>query len=174
MKNKKYFCEACGDCLESYSDEVCMVTGKEHIWPQNLSTGGKVMSKTLDLLLKLDQSKLIRPRKEVEIKRLSEAAGEKVVFVCEALTADEYVGIQEMVLDVEKQDVDVPEMQVQVTLAGVKEPNLKERALLDYYNVPTPKELLRKLLLPGEIIALYNTISELSGYGKKAVEEVKN
>jgi len=132
------------------------------------------MSKTLDLLLKLDQSKLKRPTREVEIKRLSDLTGEKVVFVCEALTADEMGGIQEMVLDVKKQDVDVPEMQVLTVLAGVKEPNLKDKDLLGCYNVPTPKELLRKLLLPGEIAALYQTISDLSGYGEGAVREVKN
>jgi len=132
------------------------------------------MSRTLDLLLKLDQSKLKRPRKEVEIKRLSDLTGEKVAFVCEALTADEMGGIQEMVLDVKKQDVDIPEMQALTVLAGVKEPNLKDKDLLGCYNVPTPKELLRKLLLPGEIAALYQTISDLSGYGEGAVREVKN
>lgn len=132
------------------------------------------MSKTLDLLLKLDQSKLKRPTREVEIKRLSDLTGEKVVFVCEALTADEMVGIQEMVLDVKGQDVDVSELQVLAVLAGIKEPDLKEQKLLSYYNAPTPKELLRKLLLPGEIAALYNNISELSGYGDGAVQEVKN
>lgn len=129
---------------------------------------------TLDLLLKLDQSKLKRPRKEIEIKRLSELTGGKAVFVCEALTADEMEGIQEMVLDVKKQDVDVSEMQALTVLAGVREPNLKDRGLLDYYNAPTPKELLRKLLLPGEIAAVYNAISALSGYGEDAVQEVKN
>jgi hypothetical protein len=129
---------------------------------------------TLDLLLKLDQTKLKRPTKEVEIKRLSAITDEKVVFVCEALTADEMAGIQEMVLDVKGQDVDVSEMQVLTVLAGVKEPSFKDQKLLSYYNAPTPKELLRKLLLPGEIAALYNNISELSGYGDGAVQEVKN
>lgn len=129
---------------------------------------------TLDLLLKLDQSKLKRPTREVEVKRLSSLAGEKVVFICEALTADEMTGIQEMVLDIKGQDVDVSEMQVLTVLAGVKEPSFKDKNLLDYYNVPTPKELLQKLLLPGEIASLYNNISDLSGYGEDAVQEVKN
>lgn len=128
----------------------------------------------LDLLLKLDQTKLKRPTKEVEVKRLSSLTGEKVIFICEALTADEMAGIQEMVLDVKKQDVDVSEMQILSLLAGVKEPNLKDQKLLSFYSVPTPKELIKKLLLPGEIAALYNNISELSGFGDGAVEEVKN
>lgn len=129
---------------------------------------------TLDLLLKLDQSKLKKPTREVEVKRLSELTGEKVVFVCEALTADEMGGIQDIVLDIKGQDVDVSEMQTLTVLAGVKEPNLKDKNLLDHYNAPTPKILLQKLLLPGEIAGLYNTISNLSGYGEGAVEEVKN
>lgn len=128
----------------------------------------------LDLLLKLDQTKLKRPTKEVEVKRLSALTGEKVVFLCEALTADEMEGIQEQVLNVKEQDVDVGEMQKLAVLAGVKEPNLKSKELLENYNAVTPKELLKKLLLPGEIAALYNTISDLSGYGEDAVEELKN
>jgi len=132
------------------------------------------MNQTLDLLLQVDEAKLIKPRREVEIKRLSESVGQKVVFTCEAITPAKMAEIQEMVMDVRKQEVDIPEMQLMTVLAGVKEPNLKSNELLDKFKAPTPKELLLRLLLPGEIQSLYNIISELSGYGEKAVEEVKN
>lgn len=128
----------------------------------------------LDLLLKMDESKIKKPTKEVEIKRLSEAVGEKVVFVCEAISPNKMAEIQEMVLDVKTQQVDVQEMQVLTVLAGTKEPNLKSKELMEKFHVPTPKELLLKLLLPGEITSLYNVISELSGFGPDAVAEVKN
>lgn len=132
------------------------------------------MNQTLDLLLQVDEAKLIKPRREVEIKRLSESVGQKVVFTCEAIAPAKMAEIQEMVMDVRKQEVDIPEMQLMTVLAGVKEPNLKSNELLDKFKAPTPKELLLRLLLPGEIQSLYNIISELSGYGEKAVEEVKN
>jgi len=47
--------------------------------------------------------------------------------------------------------MNVGDMQVFMVLAGVVSPNLKDKALLDHYSVPTPKELLLKLLLPGEL-----------------------
>lgn len=129
---------------------------------------------TLDLLLKLDESKIKKPTKQVEIRRLSEALGEKVIFTCQAVTANKMAEIQEMVLDVKTQQIDVQEMQIMTVLAGVKEPNLKDKKLLEKFNAPTPKELLQKLLLSGEITNLYNVISELSGYGPNSVAEIKN
>lgn len=129
--------------------------------------------KTLDLLLKLDQSKIKRPCKDVVIKRLTELSGEDVVFACQAIAADKMAEIQEMVIDVETQDFDVSEMQVLTVLAGVVDPDFKSKELLEKFGAPTPKELAQKLLLPGEITNLYNVISELSGYGKDAVAEVK-
>lgn len=129
---------------------------------------------TLDLLLKLDESKIKKPTKQVEIRRLSEALGEKVIFTCQAVTANKMAEIQEMVLDVKTQQIDVQEMQIMTVLAGVKEPDLKDKKLLEKFNAPTPKELLQKLLLSGEITNLYNVISELSGYGPNSVAEIKN
>ena len=79
-----------------------------------------------------------------------------------------------MVLDVKTQQIDVQEMQIMTVLAGVKEPDLKDKKLLEKFNAPTPKELLQKLLLSGEITNLYNVISELSGYGPDSVAEIKN
>jgi len=129
---------------------------------------------TLDLLLKMDETKIKKPTKGVEIRRLSEVAGEKVVFVCEAVTHNKMAEIQEMAFDIKSQQMDIQEMQVMTVLAGVKEPNFKSKELLEKFHAPTPKELVQKLLLPGEITNLYNVISELSGFGSDAVAEVKN
>lgn len=129
---------------------------------------------SLDLLLGLDPAKIKRPQKEVEITRLSELLGQPCIFTCKALTADEMDEIQEMVLEIKTQEVDVPEMQLMTILKGVADPDLKNEALLKHYDVPTPKELVRKLLLPGEVTKVYTAISDLSGYGEGAVKEVKN
>lgn len=132
------------------------------------------MANTLDLLLKIDTDKIKRPTKDIEIKRLSDLAGDKIIFTVEALTADEMDDIQDQCLDSETLDVDLNKFQMLVALSGIKSPDIKNKELLEHYKAPTPKELLRKMLLPGERQQLYNAISELSGYGKDAIKEVKN
>ncbi|WP_454054575.1 phage tail assembly chaperone [Clostridium sp. Marseille-Q7071] len=132
---------------------------------------------TIDLLLKVDTNKLFRPEKQVEIKRLSELAGEKVVFTCQALNASEIEEATNNALTIKSDgEVDIKnnDMQLFVLLSGVKEPNLKSKELREYYECLTPKDLINKLLLPGEVSHLYNTINDLSGFGKGQVEEIKN
>lgn len=129
---------------------------------------------TLDLLLKIDEAKIKKPTRRVEIKRLSELVGEKVVFTCEAVTHDRLTEIQEMSVDYKTQEADISELQIQTVLSGIKEPDLKNKELMEKFKAHTPKELLKKMLLTGEITNLYNVISELSGFGAGAVEEIKN
>jgi hypothetical protein len=132
----------------------------------------------LDLLLQADESKLIRPSKQVEIKRLSAAFGIPVIFTCEALTSNKYDKIQEdsVSIDIKNKDADfdMNTMRKLVVVEGVKEPNLKSKELRDKYKAPTPIEVVKAILLPGEIQELYSVITELSGFGENAVEEVKN
>ncbi|MBD8500741.1 phage tail assembly chaperone [Paenibacillus arenosi] len=139
------------------------------------------MSKsTFDLLLGLGQGKLSRPSKEVELKRLSEIAGEPVIFKCQALTMDEFEEIQEISMSVSKkgelESFSASQVQLFTLLKGIVEPDLKDARLLEAYGVSTPKQLLEssKLLLPGEITQLYNIISSLSGFGEGSLEELKN
>ena len=42
------------------------------------------------------------------------------------------------------------------------------------FKASTPKELIRKILLSGEIANIYAEISNLSGFGDGSVKEVKN
>lgn len=58
-------------------------------------------------------------------------------------------------------------------LKGVKNPDFRSKDLREKFGVPTPNEVVSKLLLPGEITKLYNIISDLSGFGDAAIEEVK-
>lgn len=136
------------------------------------------MNNILDLLLKADLTKIRRPIKNVEIKRLSEVLGETVVFKCEALDAEKFNEIQENALQInekgEFESINTSEMQIFAILEGVKEPNLKSRELMDKFGAVTPKELIKALLLPGEISNLYSMISDLSGFTKDAVAEIKN
>lgn len=130
----------------------------------------------LDILMSADESKIKFPQKNVRIKRLSELMGEDVIFTVRAISAPKYESIQEKAIKIEDNnpDLDVNEMQLFTVLEGVVSPNLKDGKLREKYNAPTPKELVNKLLLPGEISRLYGEIADLSGFGDKAVEEVKN
>lgn len=129
---------------------------------------------TLDLLLQLDESKLKRPSKEVEMKRLSELTGQKVIFKVEALTPAKMEEIQEMSMDASMENINISELQIMTVVEGVKDPSFKSKDLMNKFSVYTPKDLIRKILLPGEIITLYNIIGDLSGFDGGAIEEVKN
>jgi hypothetical protein len=117
---------------------------------------------TLDLLLKKEIPNL--PEKEVKLKRLSAIYGEPVVFKLKALPynqANELTNSQ-------KEDLNV-----HIVLAGTVEPNLKDTALLEKFNALTPAEMVKKMLLPGEIIDLSRAIEKLSGYRTETLEEIK-
>ena len=52
-------------------------------------------------------------------------------------------------------------------------PNLRDKALLEKHHAPTPAELVKGLLLPGEIEDLSREVERLSGYRTATLEEVK-
>ena len=85
-----------------------------------------------------------------------------------------------MALSVQGKDVDldVNLLQIFVTIEGVVDDSgkllFKNTELMSKFKAQTPKELVRKLLLSGEIASVHSTISELSGFGDDAVKEVKN
>jgi hypothetical protein len=126
----------------------------------------------IEKLLKLDAGKIELPQKEVEIKRLSKLSGEKVIFKLQGVHPDKQDSIREMAIKGDK--IDVAEVRLENILEGVKEPNLRDAALMKHFGAATPYDLVNKLLLPGEQDALYENIQELSGYGDDAVQEVKN
>ncbi|MDF2923174.1 MAG: hypothetical protein K0R57_2088 [Paenibacillaceae bacterium] len=129
---------------------------------------------TLDLLLGIDPVKLKRPVRQVELSRLSEATGSKVVFTIQALTLNEEEEISE--ISDKGDDKDPVAVRIFTVLKGVVTPDLKNSKLLERYGAATPKELLEsgRLLQSGEIAHLYNQISQLSGYSENAVTELKN
>lgn len=135
---------------------------------------------TLAILLGADRGKLrLMPTREVEITRLTELIGQPVIFTIRALTGEEFQEAQQAALSLSKrgevEDVDSRMLQVMCVLNGTQEPNLKDKQLLDLYDVATPDQLLNgTFLLPGEVSQLFNSIQELSGFGADAVAEVKN
>jgi hypothetical protein len=130
----------------------------------------KAKANVLDILLGVDAGKVKKQRKEVRIKSLSEYAGTDVIFTVEGLSGEQFERVQENVGDNASQT----DIHVFALLEGVVSPNLKDKALRERYGAETPKELVKKLLLGGEIANLYLAISEMSGFDEGSVQEVKN
>jgi len=116
----------------------------------------------MDLLLNTEPQK--PPEKDYKIKRLSAAAGGDVVFRLRALPFHRVAEIRR---------VDDGEQAIHTILGGVASPDLKSPALLEKYSAVTPAEMVKSLLLPGEIDDLALRIEKLSGYKSSVVEEVK-
>jgi hypothetical protein len=131
------------------------------------------MNGVMDLILAIDDGKIEkRPELKVEIKRLSELAGEPVIFTLQGVSSKEHSEIEEKATKKDQLDSDL--LQVLVTLYGTKEPSLRSKELKEKLHVPTYRDVVRKLLNPGEILKIYNIVSDLSGFGEKSVEEIKN
>ena len=130
----------------------------------------------IDKLLQMDKGKLMSmPTREVEMPRLSEVLGEAFKVKCKAIDGERYADIQRSAIDLNKKgglrNINLYEMQVLTVIDGVVEPSLKDERLLGYFGCVTPKELVKKLFLAGEIAELSNVITELSGYDKSDDEE---
>ena len=130
----------------------------------------------IDKLLQMDKGKLMSmPTREVEMPRLSELTGEPFKMTCKAIDGERYADIQRSAIDLNKKgglrNINLYEMQVLTVIDGVVEPSLKDERLLGYFGCVTPKELVKKLFLAGEIAELSNVITELSGYDKSDDEE---
>jgi hypothetical protein len=134
----------------------------------------------LDLLLGSDVGEITLPTAQVEITRLSKVFGKPFILTCKALTPEKFEEVQEMAVTVKNKDVDldVNLLQLFVVMEGVVDeagkPMFKNKDLMTKFKASSPKELVRKLLLSGEITNVYGAISDLSGFGDEAVKEVKN
>ncbi|MDO5565473.1 MAG: hypothetical protein Q4G59_02370 [Planctomycetia bacterium] len=130
----------------------------------------------IDKLLQMDKAKLMEmPTRKIELPRLSEVMGETFNIRCQAIDGERYADIQRSAIDLNKKgglrNINLYEMQVLTVIDGVVEPSMKDERLLAYFGCVTPRELVKKLFLAGEIAELSNVITELSGYDKTDDEE---
>ena len=122
----------------------------------------------LDLLLRpeLPDVRRVLPEKQVEVKRLTELAGEPVVFTLRAMTYNETRQIQ----DKPRED-----QALSAVLYGCKDPDFRDKRLLDAEKgIVTPLDAIKARLSAGEIDEAYIEIQELSGYLRRTLAEVKN
>lgn len=134
----------------------------------------------MDLLLGADIEKIELPSKQVEITRLSAVYGAPFIVTCKALTPEKYEEVQDMSVAVKGKDVDldVVLMQTLTVIEGVVDaegkPMLKNKDLMAKFKAQTPKELVKKIFLSGEITSLYGEIGKLTGFSDNAITEIKN
>ncbi|MBZ9615294.1 phage tail assembly chaperone [Clostridium estertheticum] len=132
----------------------------------------------VEKLLKLDAGSITVPTQEVKIERLSTLVGEDANFTCNAISLDAYNEVQSNSVILDKKGnikgYNTGGMQLSLVLAGV--PELKSKELMDHFSSPTPEELIKKILLPGDVSNLAKVVSQLSGIEEieTAGEDVKN
>jgi hypothetical protein len=140
------------------------------------------MSTLIDQLLQADVQKISElPTAKYEVKRLSKLLKTKFEMELTAIPAKRYTEIQQNGIDIGRKGdvktVKVFDMQVLALIDGIKDPSLKNPELQKHFSAATPKELVPKLFLAGEIADIYGKINELSGYEsdtEKTDEKIKN
>ncbi|WP_295581102.1 phage tail assembly chaperone [uncultured Oscillibacter sp.] len=123
---------------------------------------------TLDVLLRpeLPDVRKSLEKKQVELPRLTELAGEPVVFTLRGLTYDKVRELQEK---------DDGLRALYIVLEGCEDPNWRDTALLDpSRGMATPLDAIKARLLPGEIEDLSREIQRLTGYLRRTIADVKN
>ena len=103
--------------------------------------------------------------------------GEELEFEIEAINAEKATEIQQKAIKIENgnvSDIDVYKTKVLTIMEGC--PMFKDKALREHFKCPTPKELINKLLLKGEVEDLVDAINNLSNLEEieKAEDEIKN
>lgn len=133
------------------------------------------MANIIEQLMKIDVGMLETPKAihKMYVKKI----GQELEFEIQAVNAEKATEIQQKALKLENGnvvDIDVYKTKVLTILEGC--PMFKDKALREHFKAPTPKELINKLLLKGEVDALVDAINDLSDLKKveEADEEIKN
>ncbi len=119
----------------------------------------------LDMLLAPEAPNVLKelPTKQYKVKRLSELFGEEAVLTLKALP---YGKVEELKRSSEG-------VGIQILLAGVVDPDLRDPRLMEKYGGVTPAETVKAMFLPGEIEDISRAVEELCGYRRSTIEEVK-
>lgn len=129
---------------------------------------------TIERLLKLDSGKIQLPTKEVTLKL--KKIGETFTFPCKAVDAEYVAELQENSIQFKKGElagIKTYDTKVLTIIEGCPDV-FKNKDLIKHFGVITPKELVKKLLVSGEMDELKSEIDKLGGYDADEVEEVKN
>lgn len=129
----------------------------------------------IDKLMKIDAGTLETPTAihKMYVKKI----GEELEFEIQAINAEKIEEINRKALKLDDgnvSNVDVYKIKILTIMEGC--PMFKDKELREHFDCPTPKELISKLLLKGEIDSLVNAIDKLSELEetKGVEEEIKN
>ncbi|WP_455256650.1 phage tail assembly chaperone [Peptoniphilus asaccharolyticus] len=135
---------------------------------------------TLQKLMQYDSGTLKMPTGNVKIK-LKKLGGEEFDFPITALSPALVSEIQEEIYSVKYKkksgmEVDITKYQAQLRTIVEGCSIFKDKGLMDKFGAKTPKELVEKLMLSGEMDQLSEAIDDLSGYDEEDDEEdeIKN
>lgn len=104
------------------------------------------------------------PTSRYRVDRLSDLAGQDVIFTLRALPYGKVHDLERFT-----QDSDI-----HILLAGCVDPDLKDQQLMEKFVGATPADTVKRMLLPGEIADLSAAVERLSGYRRMTISEVKN
>lgn len=104
------------------------------------------------------------PTSRYRVDRLSDLAGQDVIFTLRALPYGKVHDLERFT-----QDSDI-----HILLAGCVDPDLKDQQLMEKFGGATPADTVKRMLLPGEIADLSDAVERLSGYRRMTISEVKN
>lgn len=130
---------------------------------------------TVEKLLKFDAGTLKTPEKEVTLK-LKKLNDQEFTFPCKAVDAEYVSELQENSFQFKKGNVSVTKLHDTKVLTIIEGcPTVfKDKELLKHFGAATPKDLVSKLMVSGEIDELKGQIDELGGYKEEDEKEVKN
>ncbi len=160
--------------------ENTLVTEEVTSKSEEMTEKKKAPVNALDLLLGGDINKIELPTKKVEITRLSKVYGAPFYVTLQAMTTNTYEELQDMAVTIRGKDVDIDTNLLHIfaviegTLDENGKPLFKNKELLKKTGAITPKELVKKILLSGEIVSLYGEISDISGFNDDSIKEIKN
>ena len=128
----------------------------------------------VDKLLKMDAGKIKTPEKEIKLN-LKKLGGEEFVFPCKAVDPEYVTELQENSIEFKKNGISkikIYDTKVMTIVEGCPEV-FKNKEVIKHFGAATPKDLVKKLLVSGEIDELKAEIDALGGYDDEDEEEVK-
>lgn len=130
---------------------------------------------TVEKLLKFDAGKLKTPEKEIKM-RLKKLDNQEFTFRIKAIDPEFVAEMQENSIEIRNGDIDKIKTYNQKVFTIIEGcPDIfKNKDIMRHFNCPTPKELVKKLLLSGEMDKLKSEIDKLNGYDQDKKEEIKN
>lgn len=127
----------------------------------------------LDKMLKADIEEIKEmPRAEITIPRLVEKFGEPIIV--QAIGTDKLNEIQEMNNSSGKagkhstKAKDDLAATLDIVVEGTVDPNFRDSRLLEKFHTPDPADIIKAILLPGEIQQISMKILELCGMNEKS------